>query len=105
MLTHMGRAQVDVTWIKGIHRVLGTICGSVFGYLCMLRPETANSPYTLTVLLCAWCFVCSSFNTASIKYAAFLALYTGSVVILVQPPSQPHASRLLSFCLPCHCSV
>ena len=75
--------QVDVTWIRSIHRTSGTFLGCVFGYLVLLRPQTAGNPYALTALLCAWSFLCGLTNFTRFRYGAFLACYTGSIVTLV----------------------
>lgn len=78
--------QVDMTWIKGIHRVIGSLCGSIFGYMCMHWPQSANNPYALTLLLCTWAFLCGALTLTKLRYGAFLACYTGSIVVLVCCP-------------------
>lgn len=78
--------QVDIAWIKGIHRIVGSIVGCIFAYLCMFRPQSANSPYALSLLLCTWCFLCGSLQYTTVRYASFLACYTGSIVVLVSTP-------------------
>lgn len=75
--------QVDITWIRAIHRTGGSAVGALFGYLVMLRPEVADNPYALTALLCFWCFLCGLANFTSIRYGSFLACYTASIVVLV----------------------
>ncbi|KAK9807381.1 hypothetical protein WJX73_009473 [Symbiochloris irregularis] len=76
--------QVDLTWSKSIHRTTGTLFGSLFSYLVLLSPKTADDPYVLTALLCAWTFLCSLANFTRFRYGAFLALYTGSMLTLAQ---------------------
>lgn len=76
---------MDVTWIKGMHRVIGTCFGSLFAFLCMRWPQSANNPYALTLLLCTWGFLCGALNFTCMGYSAFLACYTGSIVLLVCP--------------------
>lgn len=89
--------QADLTWTKGIHRVSGTVVGSLFSYLVLLSPRTANNPYVLTALLCAWTALCSLANFTRLRYGAFLALYTGSMLTLVSHDCLPQ-----TFMLPVH---
>ena len=69
---------------KGVLRMAGNVIGAAFGFLVMAAPAVAGSPWGLAALLAAWSAGCGSLVHSRAKYAAYLALYTVSVIILAQ---------------------
>lgn len=88
------RAQVDVTLNKGVLRIMGNVTGAIFGFVVMFTPRLASSPWALAALLAVWAGGCAALVGTRIKYAAYLALYTASVIILAQVN-----------CIQMHCDV
>lgn len=74
---------------KGVLRMTGNVVGAAFGFVVMAAPGVAGSPWGLAALLAAWSAGCGSLAHSRAKYAAYLALYTVSVIILAQVGGLP----------------
>ncbi|KAK9815502.1 hypothetical protein WJX72_004760 [[Myrmecia] bisecta] len=81
--------KIDLTVTRGVLRLAGSVLGGVLGFLVMLRPSVATSPYALTAIVCTFTCLCGFLTMTQFKYAVFLTLVTADALILCQYTGRP----------------
>ncbi|KAK9818671.1 hypothetical protein WJX74_002507 [Apatococcus lobatus] len=80
-LTATLQERADATITRSILRAAFAGISGTLGFLVMLRPVTASSPYALAAISTVWAFIVGTYGNSPLKYAVYLAdlIYNGIV--------------------------